>query len=121
MFGFGKKKKKETSSIKPLQTIETTAKLIRKSDEPIEDLLSGDILPEAKPIFELTFQDANNKEVIATVSEFEFANVKVGDEGVLMYRQYKYCNEIIQFADKIKPFEMDGDHEMIEDDSSAID
>lgn len=119
MFGFGKKEKKEKTSIKPLQTIETVAKLIQKSDEPIEGLLNGDILPEAKPIFELTFQDKDGVEIKATVSEFEFANVSVGDEGILTYHQYKYCNEIIQFADKIKPFLMDEEHELLDEDGQA--
>ena len=63
-------------------------------------------MPIEKPIFELTFACENGKEVIATVSEFEFGNVSVGDEGKLVYDEYKYCNEIISFADKIKAFEM---------------
>lgn len=111
MFGFGKKEKKQKSAIQPIQIVETTATLIRKSDEAIEDLLSGDILPEAKPIFELTLQCEDGNEVIATVSEFEFANVEVGDQGLFVYKQYKYCNEIVQFADKIKPFDMNAAEE----------
>ena len=106
MLGFRKKEKKVKSVIQPLQRVETQAKLIRKSDEPIDDLLSGDIMPEAKPILELTFLCEDGKEMTATVSEFEFGNVTVGDAGSLVYDEYKYCNEIISFADKIVEFKM---------------
>lgn len=106
MFGFRKKEKKEKSVIKALQRVDTQATLIKKSNEPIEDLLSGDIMPEAKPIFELTFLCEDGKEITATVSEFEFGNVSIGDAGRLVYDAYKYCNEIISFADKIIEFNM---------------
>lgn len=106
MFGFLKKEKKKEKSIQSIRRVETQAKLIHKSDEPIDDLLSGDVMPVEKPIFELTFACADGKEVIATVSEFEFGNVSIGDEGRLVYDEYKYCNEIISFADKIKEFVM---------------
>lgn len=106
MFKFLKKEKKKEKSIQPLRRVETQAKLIHKSDEPIDDLLSGDVMPVEKPIFELTFACTDGKEVVATVSEFEFGNVVIGDEGKLVYEEYKYCNEIISFADKIKEFVM---------------
>ena len=106
MFKFLKKEKKKEKSIQPLRRVETQAKLIHKSDEPIDDLLSGDVMPVEKPIFELTFACTDGKEVVATVSEFEFGNVVIGDEGKLVNEEYKYCNEIISFADKIKEFVM---------------
>ena len=106
MFGLRKKDKKDASSIKAKERVETSAKLIHKSDEPIDELLSGEVIPIEKPIFELTFQCEDGNEVKATVSEFEFGNVSVGDEGKLVYDKFKYCNEIVSFADKILEFNM---------------
>lgn len=106
MFGWKKKEKKQASVIKPIQRIETTAKLIHKSGEPIDALLTGEAIPIEKPIFELTFLCEDGKEIKATVSEFEFGNVEIGDMGKLVYDEYKYCNEIISFADKIVEFKM---------------
>lgn len=109
MFGIKKKDKQKESPRSAQKHVEIQATLLKKSDEPIEEILSGDFMPEEKPIFELTFACEDGSEVVATVSEFEFGAVTVGDQGLLVYDAYKYCNEIISFADKIKAFSMEED------------
>lgn len=86
------------------------AKLVHKEDIPYDDLASGKGIPIKKDFYELLFQDENGKEIVFSVSEYEFLVVACGDQGELVYAEHKHYNELISFADKIREFDMRKEH-----------
>lgn len=78
--------------------ITSHATVIKQAELPYEDIASTKGIPVIKPIYEVTFL-SEGKELLFSLSAFEYQVLEVGQAGSLVYEAKKYCNELISFTD----------------------